>query len=540
MMFGVSNWLIAATVAMATALYWLSKAIYMRTRFRGLPQPPKHSWIWGHTPIWEELTATLPPFTHPQHVYTTMAQKYGLGGVFYIDMWPFFHSQVVITDPEAARLVVATTPQYPKHPAVERFLRPFTGRDSIAASNGDRWRYNHRMVGGGFASAQVKSMAGMIAEQFLVFRSRLRTLAETGEAFSMEEEAARAVFDVIGEIVFGVSLGAQQGSGSPLLEDLRASIDPATTFISTWNPWKRREARKSLQALQDRVREALAGEMRERLRVMQDEKELPSRRETKSILDRIVLDRVQSGPGATLDDDFIDAAVANLKALLLGGHGTTTDTFTWITMMLSLHPDVVARLRAEHDEQFPPDIQGTVEALVARPSRTNDLDLTNAVIKETLRFFPIGFTVRQAPEGVDRLDWGGRRWPVGGGLMVVPCAHSTHMDPAVWGPDAGSFRPDRFLGDEEETTTRHRFAWRPFERGPRACIAQDLAMEELRILMLLTVRWFDFETVVSGTTRRVGYMDLDQKVGDLAFQMSGMEARPRHDMKMKVHLTGRK
>lgn len=35
-MFGVSNWLLAASVALATAVYWLFKALYMRTRFRGL------------------------------------------------------------------------------------------------------------------------------------------------------------------------------------------------------------------------------------------------------------------------------------------------------------------------------------------------------------------------------------------------------------------------------------------------------------------------------------------------------------------------
>ncbi|GJC92608.1 cytochrome P450 [Colletotrichum higginsianum] len=490
-MFGVSNWLVAATVVLATAVYGIFKVVYMRTRFRGLPQPPKHSWIWGHTTIWEELAATLPPFTHPQHVYTLMARKYDLPGVFYVDMWPFVESQVVITDPDAARLVLATTPYYPKHPTIERFLRPFTGPGSIAASNGDRWRYNHRMVGSGFSPSHVKPMAGMIAEQVLVFHDRLRRLAAAAEPFSMEEESAKTVFDVIGKIVFGVSLEAQR-SGSPLLEDLRASINPATTFIGTRNPWKRRAAEKSLRALRARVRETLAGEMRERLRVLQDEKELPSRRQAKSVLDRI------------------------------------------------------------HDAHFPPDLSATAELLAADPTKTNAMSYTNAVLKETLRFFPIGFTIRQAPPGVTHLDWAGRRWPVAD-LMVVPCAHATHMDPKVWGPDAGSFRPDRFLDDEagrgegegegkgdgaggEEEGTRHRFAWRPFERGPRACIAQDLAMDELRIMLVLTARWFDFETVVEGTTRRVEYMDLDQKVGDLAFQMVGMEARPRHDMRMKVHL----
>lgn len=259
----------------------------------------------------------LPPFTHPQHTYTLINQTYNLGGIYYVDMWPFYESQMVITDPDAAQLVLTTDP-YPKHPSTERFLRPFTGPDSIAASNGERWKYNHRMVGSGFNPTYVKPMAGMISDQVLIFHERLRAFAEKDEAFNMEEEAAKTIFDVIGKVVFGFSLEAQT-TGSPLLEDLRASINPATTFISTRNPWKKRKAEQGLQALRDRVRKTLADEMHERWRVLQDEKELLSRRRVKSVLDRIVLDRIQSGPGATLDDAFIDTAVTKcvLVSILL-------------------------------------------------------------------------------------------------------------------------------------------------------------------------------------------------------------------------------
>lgn len=61
-------------------------------------------------------------------------------------------------------------------------------------------------------------------------------------------------------------------------------------------------------------------------------------------------------------------------------------------------------------------------------------------------------------------------------------------------------------------------------------------MDELRVMLLLTARWFDFETVVEGTSERVMYMDLDKLVGDLAFQEIGMEARPRSSMRMRVKL----
>lgn len=196
------------------------------------------------------------------------------------------------------------------------------------------------------------------------------------------------------------------------------------------------------------------------------------------------------------------------------------------------------KLRKEHDAHFSPDVHATLTELVGSPSKTNELSYTSAVIKETLRFYPIGFTIRKPPDGITSLKWRGKEYPLFADAMVIPCAHSSQMDPVIW-QDPKEFRPERFLGNQEDET--HRFAWRPFERGPRACIAQDLAMDELRIMLLLTVRWFDFETLVPARNEkpRVMYTDLDREVGDLAFQVVGMEAGPRKDMRMKVRLSGR-
>jgi cytochrome P450 len=68
-------------------------------------------------------------------------------------------------------------------------------------------------------------------------------------------------------------------------------------------------------------------------------------------------------------------------------------------MLLSAHPEVLKKVRAEHDAVFGRDTAEALEILETDPSKLNELEYTSAVIKETLRLFPVGFGVRKAPAG---------------------------------------------------------------------------------------------------------------------------------------------
>ena len=70
-------------------------------------------------------------------------------------------------------------------------------------------------------------------------------------------------------------------------------------------------------------------------------------------------------------------------------------------MLLSKAPEVVKKLREEHTRVFDEDFDQTINMLVESPAKLEELEYTAAVIKETLRLFPIGFGTREADPGYD-------------------------------------------------------------------------------------------------------------------------------------------
>jgi len=220
--------------------------------------------------------------------------------------------------------------------------------------------------------------------------------------------------------------------------------------------------------------------------------------------------------------------------MLVAGYGTTTDTSSYILMLLSVFPSVLATLRAEHARVFPPSFADTLSLLRTNPSITKDLPYTTAVIQEALRLFPIGMVIRVPPPGMTSFTLNGRTYPVKPTHLFGIMCYASHYDPAIF-DSPSEFRPERFL---EEDPSFPRNAYRPFERGLRSCIGQNLAMDEMRIALVTLAREFEFELRGHNPVevQRLGHTDLDTKLGDHAWQRSRFSAGPNGEVKMRVKL----
>jgi cytochrome P450 len=195
----------------------------------------------------------FPPNTALHVFYTTIAQKYELRDVFYLDLWPFGPSQMVLIAPSAADQVTVVK-NYPLHDAAIQFIGPLIGKRAILATDGDIWKSLHRMISPGLRLSSIRPLMPIVAEKTTeLFYPALTAYSSSGEVFSMEKAAAELIFSIISKMVLGGSLSKQKNS--KLLHDIDQILDYAQSISMTggMNPvkkclkwWRKRKAAQSL------------------------------------------------------------------------------------------------------------------------------------------------------------------------------------------------------------------------------------------------------------------------------------------------------
>ena len=152
--------------------------------------------------------------------------------------------------------------------------------------------------------------------------------------------------------------------------------------------------------------------------------------------------------------------------LLMASYGTTATVLSFCAYHLTQHPDIMARVIEEVEEEG----ELTYESVQQR------LPLLEAVLSETMRLTP--FVPRHVRECTRDWEHDGVRLPAGTNVLIA--ITPIHLDPTEF-PDPEQFLPDRWLdGDGRKLDQYH---WMPFGLGPRACIGTRLATLEIKYVL---------------------------------------------------------
>ncbi|RFU36302.1 hypothetical protein B7463_g99, partial [Scytalidium lignicola] len=499
-----------------------------------------HSFLLGHIPIMAETATKIPLDAHNQLAMNYLSETYDLRkyGLFYVDLYPIQSTPllVVCSNDVATQVTQSSSTYFKKHPIVIKDFGRSFGRRGMVVLEGNEWKEVRTMFNTGFSQANLFSMVPMMAEQSEKFADRLSKFArEGGFVASIEVLAAAVTVDIIGHAILGLDFKAQTDSPNPVItaiiqgaKQTRSMADISPERLNLWRIAKYR--------YYDWVSNtAITKMLNERWKVLRENPAQTS--ESNAIFDLAMAKHMKRGGKlGEATKDFMELMRDNVKTFIFAGHDTTSSTITYALFELSRNPEVLAALRAEHDAVLGDDPRDATKRLKENPRIANDLVYTTALVKETLRYYLPASSVRQAPSGTMLRGKDGNLYPTDNCMLWV--ANSVLMHDPEHYPEPHKFMPERFLPNSPFQQI-DKSAFRPFEKGSRDCIGQELAMLESRVVLAAIVRRFDFAAAYDELDKRLGrkpqmFGEEIEAYGGRAYQVLSTTAKPKDGIPMWV------
>ena len=498
-------------------LYDARQAFKRHFQDRGLPMPP-HNPILGHVPLAASIVMALPSHAHHFYLGDQIRRRYPeLDTAFYLDLWPFGPTMLMVIAPDIMHQF--TQDRYlPKHEGVRQFMKPMTGEHDMVTMEGQMWKRWRSIFNPGFSAGHIMTLIPGIVEEVVVFRNLLRERAKRkkNDIFQLEKLALNLSIDIIGKVVLDHKLNSQTAPNQ-LTSALRRQLSWCTVGIET-NPLEHLNVVRPLVHWYNtyRMDSYISRELESRYDLALDKPK------SKSVVDlalkSYLAERSPPQQKATaMDATFRKFVRSQIKLFLLAGHDTTSATSVYVFYLLSKHPSVLARVREEHTAIIGRDCNTTPSLLASTPHLLNQLPLTLAVIKEALRLFPQASTARAGDPSFVLFAQDGCEFPTED-CLVWGNHHGIHHNPRYW-PRVEEFLPERWLVAEGDPLYPTKDAWRAFERGPRNCLGQELALTELKIILVMTLREFEIADAYQEWDARKGNTNPPQVDGERAFQI---------------------
>jgi cytochrome P450 len=360
----------------------------------------------------------------------------------------------------------------------------------IFTSRGEHWKYSRGLVRPQFAMDQINDFdlyERHVQQLFTVIDSHLTyhdPHSERGwtRPFDLQPLFYNLTLDAMTEMLYGYSVHSQMpservelpivpGYESPDRENIGKHMDAGKAWIETRGAlWKYRWLLPSRKFKEHCAAIHKYAEWFVQLRLLRGDQYLCGlqHQSGQADSDRFVL--LHELAKVTQDPVELRSQTLNV---LSAGRDTTAALLGWIVYFLARHPEVCRTLRREvlhYFGRYVPDQPTGIQFREVRDSLT----YMNAVINESLRMAPV------VPLN-DRVSLQDTVLPRGGGperdqpifvpkgtQILIP-TYALGQRPDIWGPDAGEFRPERWIDDGGHKSG---FEFVPFGGGVRQCLGR--------------------------------------------------------------------
>jgi cytochrome P450 len=369
-----------------------------------------------------------------------------------------------VNHPDGVRRVLQeNNHNYPKSNLTRSILTPVLG-NGLFTSEGGLWLRQRRLMQPAFHRRRVAAFGGIMADATRSMLERWAPMAESGTPVDVSAEMTSLTLQVASESLFHAHAGEEPAVVAAAVKTLVEEVNyryqvPFYPPQSVPTP-RNRKLRSALRTL-DRAVYTIIDEHR--------------RWGKGDDLLSLLMETRDADTGEAMGDRQLRDEVITL---FIAGHETTASALSWAFYLISNHPEVEQRLRAELDEVLGPDA-GRVPDVEDLPR----LKYTGMVMDETMRLYPPAWIFDRQAVADDEVR--GYRIPAGATVMISP--YVLHRHPDFWDrPD--EFDPERF--SSEMSAGRPRYAYFPFGGGPRQCIGKAMALVEAQLILATVISRF--------------------------------------------------
>lgn len=423
---------------------------------------------------------------------------------------------VVLTTPEAVEYVLKTRfEDFGKGPVMTATMHDLMG-DGIFAVDGARWAHQRKTATRLFSLRSLRGgMEQGVREHTAVLCDRLETLARSGETVNVKRTLDLFTMDVFAKIGFGVDIDSQRAAENPPFLDAfeRASRHLLTRLqgpmwlwqIKKWlNVGSEKAMAEDLKTLNALAYEIISRSMERRQQACHAQVNLSTSEGTAKSADgapgnsdsrdliSLFLEKESfddaSGEQSRTDATLIRDMTVNFVA---AGRDTTSQSMTWLLLMLNRHPRVLKKIREEIAAKLP----GLANGAIRVPGMEDVAELTylEAAIRESLRLNPVVAANSRTALCDTTLHDG--TFIKKGTRVAIPIYAFGRLK-TIWGDSALEYKPERWLDPATGGLVQESpFKFLAFLGGPRICIGMKFAFLEMKIAMATVLSKFEVKTV---------------------------------------------
>ncbi|EPE32078.1 Cytochrome P450 [Glarea lozoyensis ATCC 20868] len=433
----------------------------------------------------------------------------------------FFHREgLLICSPEAlAEVLVHKNYDFEKPAEVRNFLVRILGKGLIL-TEGDEHKFQRKHITPAFSFRHIKELIPVFWSRATAMRDGMfAEMADNPEAdgrkvVEVNHWANKVTLDIIGVAGLGRDFKSLTATNDPLVQNYEEILEPTTEklvyfvfnlvfgrrFVS-WLPWG---LNQRLDTTTGNLRAFCLDLVREKREKMKIEGE-----GEKDILALLIRSNCFG------DDTLVD----QLLTFIAAGHETTSSALTWSLYLLAQNPSLQTALRAELRSSLPSP-SAPLPDTFDLPTTLESLPLLHATTNEVLRLYPsVPSTIRLSIRPTSILDT-----PVPANTRIQLSPWAINRSPSLWGPDAESFNPYRWIDVDGKANNiggarGNNFCNLTFLHGPRSCIGERFARSELKALLAV---------VVGGMEVRLEYE------GQKAVPAGVITTKPRGGMRLRL------